>query len=72
LGFTLVFAALKRHFAPEPTTLKADSEAQAAAMLSAVFVLVGVGLLLMVLAFRPPKEKPAQNASPTDHTTIAS
>jgi len=71
LGFTLVFAALKRHFAPEPTTLKADNEAQAAAMLSAVFVLVGVGVLLMVLAFRPPKEKPAENASTTNDTTGA-
>jgi hypothetical protein len=63
LGFTLVFAALKGHFAPGPNTFKPDNEAEAAGMLFTTFVIGGVGLLFMVLAFRPRKEKPAQNAS---------
>lgn len=63
LGFWLAFVSLKSHFAPGPSSLKPDNDAEAAGMLFATFLTVAVGLLLMVLAFRPPKEKPAQNAS---------
>jgi hypothetical protein len=72
LGFWIAFISLKAHFEPGPNALRADNEAEAGGMLLATLLTMGVGLLLMVLAFRPPKEKPAQNASPTDHTTAAS
>jgi hypothetical protein len=64
LGSCIVFFALEGHFASGPDALKADNESEALGMLLAFVVMLSVGVLLMALTFRPPKQKPSREALP--------
>lgn len=56
-GLYLVFSSLNSHLHPSPNDLKADNDAQAAGMLFATFVMVAIGLVLIVLSFKPREQE---------------
>ena len=63
LGSCMVFFALKGHFAPSTSSLRADNAAQALGMLITTLIIIVIGITLVCLAFNPKspkKEMPAE------------